>query len=134
MSRSRSNYGTRTTWRSPLQAASEFLASARLCPTFTGLAIGAVAKMTTYTYAYLVNRLLSRSPGGTKELLTSHNLTKSGSRKSKTPRFAGFLRARSAGLEPATFSVRSHSPLGHEQTWEPIRRSSSRSSSHLYVS
>jgi hypothetical protein len=50
------------------------LASARLCPTFTGLAIGAVAKMTTYTYAYLVNRLLSRSPGGTKELLTSHNL------------------------------------------------------------
>jgi hypothetical protein len=90
-------------WRSPLQAASEFLASARLCPTFTGLAIGAVAKMTTYTYAYLVNRLLSRSPGGTKELLTSHNLTKSGSRKSKTPRFAGFLRARSAGLEPAAF-------------------------------
>ena len=30
--------------------------------------------------------------------------------KSKTPRFAGLLRARSAGLEPATFSVRSHSP------------------------
>jgi hypothetical protein len=99
----KSSGGTRNTWRSPLQAASEFLASARLCPTFTGLAIGAVAKMTTYTYAYLVNRLLSRSPGGTKELLTSHNLTKSGSRKSKTPRFAGFLRARSAGLEPAAF-------------------------------
>src|SRR5215212_1387900 len=132
MSRSRSNDGTRNTWRSPLQAASEFLASARLCPTFTGLAIGTVAEMITYTY--LVNRLLSRSPGGTKELLTSHNLTKSGSRKSKTPRFARFSLARSAGLEHATLSVRSHSPLGHEQTWEPIRRSSSRSSSHLYVS
>ena len=30
--------------------------------------------------------------------------------KSKPPRFAGLLGARSAGLEPATFSVRSHSP------------------------
>src|SRR5215207_3801565 len=92
MSRSRRNDGTRNTWRSPLQAASEFLASARLCPTFTGLAIGAVAKMTTYTYAYLVNRLLSRSPGGTKELLTSHNLTKSGSRKSKNPAICGVFK------------------------------------------
>ena len=27
-------------------------------------------------------------------------------------RFAGLLEARSAGLEPATFSVRSHSPSG----------------------
>ncbi len=30
----------------------------------------------------------------------------------KTPQFAGLSLARSAGLEPATFSVRSHSPLG----------------------
>ena len=32
--------------------------------------------------------------------------------KSKTPQFAGLSLARSAGLEPATFSVRSHSPSG----------------------
>jgi len=30
--------------------------------------------------------------------------------KSKTPQFAGLSLARSAELEPATFSVRSHSP------------------------
>ena len=29
-------------------------------------------------YAYLVNRLLSRSPGGTKELLTSHKRERGG--------------------------------------------------------
>src|SRR5215211_7596001 len=32
---------------------------------------------------------------------------KTGERKSKTPQFAGLIGARSAGLEPATFSVRS---------------------------
>src|SRR3712207_963784 len=51
--------------------------------------------------------------------------------KSKTPRFAGLSLARSAGLEPATFSVRSHSPSqtrrdtgGHGETKQRFYRGS----------
>src|SRR5215203_7377349 len=102
MSRSRSDDGTRNTWRSPLQAASEFLASARLCHHVHRAVIGVAAKMTAYTY--VVNLLLGRPQGRVKELWAWESLQHSSSHRNTHSTTRAELVARVLGDEV------SHSP------------------------